>query len=100
MKKLSDKERKIKRPIWATRLAAARIRTGLNASEFSRALGISQQRYDNYERGVNEPNIAVWNLLNRELGDEIYFIITGERPSQAGDRPARQLTAAPSSSRP
>jgi nicotinamide-nucleotide amidase len=84
--KLTDKERKIKRPAWATRLAAVRIRTGLNASEFARALGFSQQRYDNYEQGKNEPNTAVWNLLKRELGEEIYFVITGEQLEQ---RPLR-----------
>jgi porphobilinogen synthase len=66
-------------PAWATRLAAARVATGLNASEFARTLGFSQQRYENYEKGRTEPNIEVWNLLRRELGEEIYFVITGER---------------------
>ena len=86
--KLTEKERKIRRPAWATRLAAARIRTGLNASEFSRKLGFSQQRYDNYEQGKNEPNIAGWNLLKRELGEEIYFVITGDRLELRPSEPA------------
>jgi transcriptional regulator with XRE-family HTH domain len=91
--KLSDKERKIRRPAWATRLAAARIRTGLNASEFARRLGFSQQRYDNYEQGKNEPNIAGWNLLKRELGPEIYFVITGERLDLRPSEPALRAQA-------
>jgi len=66
-------------PAWATRLAAARVATGLNASEFARTLGFSQQLYENYEKGRTEPNIEVWNLLRPELGEEIYFVITGER---------------------
>jgi porphobilinogen synthase len=86
-------------PAWATRLAAARVGTGLNASEFARTLGFSQQRYENYEKGRTEPNIEVWNLLRREIGEEIYFVITGERPYSISriretDAPAAAPTAA------
>ncbi|MDQ6703484.1 MAG: porphobilinogen synthase [Pseudomonadota bacterium] len=96
----SKREPAPEHPAWATRLAAARVGTGLNASEFARTLGFSQQRYENYEKGRTEPNIEVWNLLRRELGEEIYFVITGERLYSISrirekDAPAAASRAAP-----
>jgi transcriptional regulator with XRE-family HTH domain len=85
--RLTKKERKIRRPAWASRLVAARIRTGLTASAFARSIGLSQQRYNAYEQGLNEPSLSVWRLLKDALGpEEIYFVVFGEHIRQPSFR--------------
>ena len=72
--------RRKKKPEWSCRLVHFRGMTGLKPIEFARALGISQQRYSNYERGIREPDIAMWNQIREKFNLPIYFIITGECP--------------------
>jgi transcriptional regulator with XRE-family HTH domain len=89
---------KTRRPAWAGRLVAARIRTGLTATALARKLGFSQQRYNNYEHGKSEPNIAGWNRLKAEIGGaEVYFILTGEwlEPREAGTQQELRIVQEP-----
>lgn len=67
-------------PPWAERLQSARVMTGMNPTEFARACGMSQQRYHNYETGKQKPNLEGLAMLSTQLGEDIYFIITGTRP--------------------
>jgi len=54
-------------PVWAARLAMARELTGLSQTKFAAALGLSQQRYNNYETGDREPDAEIWTKIIREL---------------------------------
>ncbi len=72
------------RPSWAKRLTDARKLTGMGPSEFSRKIGLSQQRYSNYERGEREPNISAWQRIVSHLPVDLNFIIIGQ--SGIGER--------------
>ena len=74
------------RPAWAKRLADARKLTGLGPTEFSRRIGLSQQRYSNYERGEREPNVIAWQRIISHLPVDLNFIIIG----QSGPSDTRQ----------
>jgi transcriptional regulator with XRE-family HTH domain len=74
------------RPAWAKRLTDARKLTGLGPTEFSRRIGLSQQRYSNYERGEREPNVNAWQRIISHLPVDLDFIIIG----QSGVSDARQ----------
>jgi transcriptional regulator with XRE-family HTH domain len=71
------------RPAWAKRLSDARKLTGLGPTEFSRRIGLSQQRYSNYERGEREPNVIAWQRIVTHLPVDLDFIIIGQ--SGVGD---------------
>lgn len=77
---MRDQANKVKpadRPAWAKRLVDARKLTGLGPSEFSRRIGLSQQRYSNYERGEREPNVNAWQRIISHLPVGLDFIIIG-----------------------
>jgi DNA-binding XRE family transcriptional regulator len=75
-------EKKAKHPVnpqaWAKRLAAARLMVAENKTEFAKSIGFSQQRYDNYERGAREPDIAAWKLICAKLRISVDFIMFGD----------------------
>jgi transcriptional regulator with XRE-family HTH domain len=82
------------RPAWAVRLEAARTMTGFGQTDFARRIGLSQQRYSNYEYGLREPDIATWILLKHALNVSLDFLLAGEPPARlAEDAPANRLKA-------
>lgn len=83
------------RPDWAKRLEAARTLTGLNATEFARSIKMSQQRYNNYEKGVREPDIQAWIDITRRLNVSVSRIFYGAEvlSDESTDRPAHQPRA-------
>lgn len=66
------------RPAWAKRLTDARKLTGMGPTEFSRRIGLSQQRYSNYERGEREPSVNAWQRIISHLPVDLDFIIIGQ----------------------
>jgi transcriptional regulator with XRE-family HTH domain len=78
MREETSKAKTPDRPSWAKRLTDARKLTGMGPSEFSRKIGLSQQRYSNYERGEREPNISAWQRIISYLPVDLDFIIIGQ----------------------
>lgn len=68
-------------PAWAKRLTAARVLVTENQTEFATSIGLSQQRYSNYELGRREPTILIWGLIRQKLNVTIDFIFFGHADS-------------------
>jgi transcriptional regulator with XRE-family HTH domain len=64
-------------PEWAKRLRDARKLTGLGPTAFAKKIGLSQQRYSNYERGEREPDVTAWRMISTHLPVALDFIILG-----------------------
>ncbi len=70
-------------PMWAKRLAAARMMVADDQTEFANSIGMSQQRYNNYELGKREPNLAMWAILAKALHVSIDFLMLGNGDAAA-----------------
>jgi transcriptional regulator with XRE-family HTH domain len=72
------------RPLWAIRLQKAREEAGYRfATDFARLMGLSQQRYAQYEAGVREPNIELLAALCAALNTSADYIIFGRNFTNA-----------------
>jgi transcriptional regulator with XRE-family HTH domain len=65
-------------PAWAKRLTAARMMVTDNQTDFAKSVGMSQQRYNNYEQGLREPKISTWKIIRTKLGVPVDFIMFGD----------------------
>lgn len=74
--------RRDQRPAWARRLEAARSLRYETQTDFATKLGISQQRYSNYENGSREPDIELWGRIVDELRVSADNIMFGPRDEQ------------------
>jgi transcriptional regulator with XRE-family HTH domain len=86
MRQENSKAKALDRPPWAKRLTDSRKLTGMGPSEFSRKIGLSQQRYSNYERGEREPNISAWQRIISYLPVDLDFIIIGQSGPMDSDK--------------
>ncbi len=84
MPKQMQPNRETKIPDWAQRLQDARKLTGLGPTAFAKRIGLSQQRYSNYERGDREPNVTAWERIISHLPVGLDFIILGRSTHQNG----------------
>jgi DNA-binding XRE family transcriptional regulator len=66
-----------KKPDWAVRLKQLREMHYDTAIEFAEKLGLSQQRYSNYENGDREPTIDVWHKIAQDLKVTVDRIMFG-----------------------
>lgn len=73
-------------PDWAKRLRDARKLTGMGPTAFAKKIGLSQQRYSNYERGEREPDVTAWRLISSQLPVALDFIILGRTALGEGAR--------------
>lgn len=64
-------------PDWAKRLQAARTLSGMSQTQFAKLLGLSQQRYGQYETGKAEPNVQIWIAISEKLQISVDFIMKG-----------------------
>lgn len=64
-------------PEWAKRLQAARLLSGMSQTQFAKLLGLSQQRYGQYETGKAEPNVQIWIAISEKLQISVDFIMKG-----------------------
>lgn len=76
-------------PEWAKRLQAARTLSGMSQTQFAKSLGLSQQRYGQYETGKAEPSVLIWIAISEKLDMSIDFIMKGRTAASAKniDRP-------------
>ena len=65
------------RPLWAKRLEAVRVLTGLDQKDFAAKIGLQAETYRRYERGETEPNFTTLARLRAETGASLDLIITG-----------------------
>ena len=68
------------RPLFAVRLEAARVLTGLDMGQFAAAIGVEAETYRRYERGETEPNVATMQKIRKATGVSLDFLIAGIRP--------------------
>lgn len=67
---------------FAKRLAAARLLSGHTSQVgFARKLGIEAETYRQYERGVNEPNLATLAKIREFTGQSLDLLICGKPAS-------------------
>lgn len=83
----------VSQPAWSKRLAAARLMVSDNQTDFAKSIGLSQQRYNNYELGLREPKIAMWVKIHQKLNVSMDFIFFGDsdfagRPASPAKSPA------------
>jgi len=71
------KKRDHVQPDWAKRLQAARVLSGMSQTQFAKLLGLSQQRYGQYETGKAEPNVQIWIAISEKLQISVDFIMKG-----------------------
>lgn len=70
-------------PAWSKRLRNARELIEPNGAAFARRLRMSQQKYNNWERGKGSPSVKDWALLAKHLGDaNILHIIKGPEATE------------------
>ncbi|MFA5952654.1 MAG: helix-turn-helix transcriptional regulator [Hyphomicrobium sp.] len=69
------------------RLREARQSRGLTQTEVGRALGVSFQQIQKYERGANRISLEMLLLLNERLGIVLINdgVLSGRRPFQSSD---------------
>lgn len=84
MRVANSRSKQDERPAWAKRLTDARKLTGMGPTEFSRKIGLSQQRYSNYEGGIREPNVNAWKRIVSHLPVDLNFIIVGNVRAGSG----------------
>lgn len=58
-----------------TKIKEARLALGISAAEAARRIGISRQRYSQYERGVYEANYEMLLRIGEAFGVSVDFLV-------------------------
>ena len=75
---MSDKENKTGRfpssVLSSVRLREARKAKGYTIDDLAKIVGVSRATINNYERGVHEPKLEMWEKLANELGTSVPYL--------------------------